>query len=404
MTQAPTPGPLSGDDVKLLVKGDLVGAGELIGTLKGVADGWGCATIVAPNGAEFSRILYKGFAFIGRPDADGWMPWSGGENPVPGVRVEVRYREKGQAVAVSGDEGALDWSRDGDPYDIIAFRLAPTAPVEASGSERDEKLRRAYEESAPFLEIIPDSTVEGCHRTDAHNPSRPQPSGETQERARSVERIKGWLDRNPEGGAEPIHPDDLRALIRPTPVASGGQHSGATDFPPENVLACADDTTPARAEAQDEGAAGKIKPCPFCGGPGKMIETMGDWAGKGKGVDGGYYGPSGRRIVCAALYEDPIRPCPGRASPETETEAISAWNSRAHPSPTPAADADRVREAIADVISHESDWRTALTAMDAAEETPEDGSGKPGYWLHQIKVLDRILAALKSTAAKEGGE
>jgi hypothetical protein len=51
-------------------------------------------------------------------------------------------------------------------------------------------------------------------------------------------------------------------------------------------------------------------------------------------------------------------------------------------------------EAIADVISHGEDFRTALTAMrDNAAPATED-SDDVGYWQRQLNVLDRILLAL----------
>lgn len=51
-------------------------------------------------------------------------------------------------------------------------------------------------------------------------------------------------------------------------------------------------------------------------------------------------------------------------------------------------------EAIADVISHGEDWRTALTFMrDHAAPATED-SDDVGYWQRQLTVLDRILLAL----------
>lgn len=71
-----------------------------------------------------------------------------------------------------------------------------------------------------------------------------------------------------------------------------------------------------------------IAPCPFCGGPGKMIHPMGDWVGRGEGIHGGAYGPERNRVVCAGLYDTPTRNCPGRGAYDTEAEAITAWNTR----------------------------------------------------------------------------
>jgi len=66
--------------------------------------------------------------FIGRPDPDGWLVWSGGENPVPGQRVRVLI--KGLGDAVNNGHGLSDdlvWSwaeQDARAWDIIAFRLS----------------------------------------------------------------------------------------------------------------------------------------------------------------------------------------------------------------------------------------------------------------------------------------
>jgi hypothetical protein len=61
-----------------------------------------------------------------------WYDWSGGSNPVPGRVVKVRYRNGKKDKAVSGQEGALDWNDDQDPYDIIAFRLVSEAADKGS--------------------------------------------------------------------------------------------------------------------------------------------------------------------------------------------------------------------------------------------------------------------------------
>lgn len=58
-----------------------------------------------------------------KADADGWMPWSGGENPVPGQRVEARCRD-GHLLRDLSD--VMWWSHSSHPEDqhadIIAFR------------------------------------------------------------------------------------------------------------------------------------------------------------------------------------------------------------------------------------------------------------------------------------------
>jgi len=70
----------------------------------------------------------------------------------------------------------------------------------------------------------------------------------------------------------------------------------------------------------EDAAVEALLPCPFCGGPAKMISPMGNWSRDG-------YGPNGSRIVCADLS------CPtcGRAfyGDNQDAEAIAAWNRRA---------------------------------------------------------------------------
>ena len=141
------------------------------------------------------------------------------------------------AQAVSRDIDEVERRRDVMLAALI--RLAPPAPVEASGSEdmRRREITAVMTALDSFAVLAGRVTATQAEHVLASLAAlRPQPSGETQERARSVERVKGWLDRNPEGGAEPIHPDDLRALIRPAPVASGGQHSSAPDEPTEAMI------------------------------------------------------------------------------------------------------------------------------------------------------------------------
>lgn len=63
----------------------------------------------------------RSFAFVGRPDADGWMTWAGGDNPVPGAVVEVRTFGKGE---FAGKADNMDWRDMGESgHQIVAFRI-----------------------------------------------------------------------------------------------------------------------------------------------------------------------------------------------------------------------------------------------------------------------------------------
>lgn len=132
MTQAPTPGPLDSESVKLLVKGDLlrVVSDEVmpIGSVVTFAElDFDDTELRFAEGDGLSWMIDR-FAFIGRPDADGWMPWSGGKNPVPGQRVEVRLRDGAETDPEPSN--MVFWRHQNRSFDVIAFRLAPTAPVE----------------------------------------------------------------------------------------------------------------------------------------------------------------------------------------------------------------------------------------------------------------------------------
>lgn len=75
-----------------------------------------------------------------RPLTSGedWIEWHGGENPVPGERVDVKYRGSEHEGHVTVDADVRDWSHDRDhpSSDIIAYRLSRPAA-------RDEGVERA---------------------------------------------------------------------------------------------------------------------------------------------------------------------------------------------------------------------------------------------------------------------
>lgn len=423
MTQAPTPGPLSASDVKLLVKGDLLRVTNADSFLEanGVKDGsvvrfrsadntWiDLQEMDFPQGSSFAR-----FAFIGRPDADGWMPWSGGANPVPGLRVDVRFRNGSEALNETSN--AWCWENlfvDGKySHDVIAWRPHVKRPaskdaVEACGSDLKADFVRShpsglddstYEKIEDALDRA-DAPITGpdgkfltlAQRVDA---LRPQPSGETREHgpkcwgktSASDEMAHcycGSTDSPPGETREGIEAilreavlsasvevpqssparetmrieitrnttDAILALLSARPLALGGQQGevldsghgsvydrlltllhdrdhalrGETSTDPneidETVREILRITTPARAETQDEGAAGELKPCPFCGGEAEIIHLDdGDNAG-------------GSCVCCTKCQAS------GNVEFGRKENFVDNWNRRAHPSPTPAADA-----------------------------------------------------------------
>lgn len=470
-TQAPTPGPLDSESVKLLVKGDWL--------CDGVCDPWQFSHI--ENGVVYGLDGYTAMieplllrnAFIGRPDADGWIfneqGWA--ENPVPGTTVEYRCRSGSTwALPVSVPSEVLRWGNSGWSGDIIAFRLAPTAPVEASGSER--ALQDAVDFGVGFLvdgQRVSPERVTVCHGD--NSPLRSQPSGETREavalqlfadevaktgvtedtsgddaynaltviveyaRQLSSERpdseetdgdINGHLFRNPIQAAE--------ALLSARPLALGGQQGeiecdackrgevrhfstddgfwveittsagGANEhglngwietlehYPDGSTKrreyvatdSPALSTTPARAEAQDEGAAGYKA---------ALIDDL-------------------RRY-----YNDCTPPQMHYAQSDGLAFALDTairLLSEAHPSPTPAADADRVREAVTIIRDRLRQIWEGDTHLVYSGNPPEPSHDEEGDLaklaneavdaLNSVFPVPDALAALKSTAAKEGGE
>lgn len=132
-------------------------------------------------------------------------------------------------------------------------------------------------------------------------------------------------------------------------------------------------TTPARAEAQDEGAAGEI---------GAAIQRVEAVSLGGDVLD----------VYGAESFAHPTHTFRGD---------LRALLARARPSPTPAADADRVRIAVEDALAELRRIPSPLT--DDGDVTCWSSSDDVAAAIHAAQThLER--AALKSTAAKEGGE
>lgn len=84
-----------------------------------------------------------------QPDADGWIPWEGGECPVfPDTPVNVHLRN-GRASVGDGisawSASQYDWTHTGHSSDIIAYRVGG-----GSAMTRDDVIRMAKEAGASF--------------------------------------------------------------------------------------------------------------------------------------------------------------------------------------------------------------------------------------------------------------
>ena len=225
---------------------------------------------------------------------DGWMPWSGDENPVPGQMVEVRY-EDGTEDAAEPSE-TVPW-RSTLPR-IIAFRLSRPAseqPVEASGAGREEiegvvarltkdlNTRNLYREDDGFfvLKVREDDLRAIIAALPPASPARPpmggpqvlkgvgKINGDGWKDTTSIGEVvyvwnaekpspyapgqypridnEGWSASTAQYDFSPASVDEVRALAAPTPMGGDREHSsrcwGRTSFSDE-VLHCYCQTAP----------------------------------------------------------------------------------------------------------------------------------------------------------------
>lgn len=70
------------------------------------------------------------FEFIGRPAADGFIPWTGGKNPAPGRDVVVKFRSPKSKILSDTHESSdrFNWKQCGAANDIVGWRPYEPAP------------------------------------------------------------------------------------------------------------------------------------------------------------------------------------------------------------------------------------------------------------------------------------
>lgn len=148
---SPQPGPL--ETTKDLINGDYVRfIDETICRVSTILDDWRFK--VHEREGIFPPDM---FSFVGRPDLDGWIDWSGGENPVPGRWVEFETRGVGQQEFRHQKSDALAWGHKEVPpiAEIIRFRLveAPATPEKVLVDD-DGNIGRAGVDSGLRIEPV----------------------------------------------------------------------------------------------------------------------------------------------------------------------------------------------------------------------------------------------------------
>lgn len=102
---------------------------ELMEALKGCERIMSCFELDGFETKAARAAIAKAEAALAEPqaDADGWIPWSGGECPTPeGMAFDLRFCNGTTLLAASsispGDK--WNWGRERGPYDIVAYRIA----------------------------------------------------------------------------------------------------------------------------------------------------------------------------------------------------------------------------------------------------------------------------------------
>ena len=284
--------------------------------------------------------------------------------------------ENERALLIDAIHGALSEA---------SFSLAPTAPVEASGSERERLIEVVL--SFPETVDLPTQRAEDL-ANEVLDALRPQPSGETREQCAACSRGEVthfstddgfWVEiTTSAGGANEHGLNGWFETLEHYPDGSTKRREYvATDSP-------ALSTTPARAEAQDEGAAGKREQAikELIAGYAVMHEVICFMAGTSGAAGRWYYEKAN------AAFEK-VKPL-----------HVFGNDLATHPSPTPAADADRVRIAVEALEKARDRINVTRGPMGSFYRTESSAEA-----LYEAKVAVGIgLSALKSTAAKEGGE
>lgn len=82
--------------------------------------------------------------------AGDWIEWHGGENPVPGQRVDVRFRDGSVDCGDPSDDWDWPWGVSIPDHDVIAYRIArPATSAASEGEGKPEAIAEIIRQWAP---------------------------------------------------------------------------------------------------------------------------------------------------------------------------------------------------------------------------------------------------------------
>ena len=98
----------------------------------------------------------------------GFTKWEGGEMPAEIDGVAVDYIMTGDGRAFSSDAAFLRWARNGDPDDIIAYRIIEASPA-PDPDEQDDASEFAEPMPDPEFVVLDEQTCEPVEEAPALN-------------------------------------------------------------------------------------------------------------------------------------------------------------------------------------------------------------------------------------------
>lgn len=224
---------LSAEDCKLLEAGDWLLVSKpavgvpYAGTFKKVVWSGELPISVQVNtpGGGFAGYQWSRLTWLGRPGADGFIPWTGGENPAGEMRVDTRHQRGDECYDWCAAQWGVSWLCE-DPEDgenIIAWRPAPSVEgglLLGNTGELDRSRASLGDD------LVPPSRVDGGNGADPVG--KPDPIADAREvvlewlavAERVAEKADGLVSADLVILYPPICPSEIAAILKALPPQS----------------------------------------------------------------------------------------------------------------------------------------------------------------------------------------